>query len=891
MKVARKLRKLVRDPNQFFLDYFAKRAAQRAPVLSRQTLQRLSDDIDYSVIAAVYGVEPYLEKFLESITGQTIGFESRIELVLVDDGSPDNSVEIIERWRRKYPNSIKLVRKENGGQSSARNVGLENARGNWVTFIDPDDFVSQDYFAVVDDFLARCESEVAAACCKTVYYKEAEDKYQDSHPLRSRYARAERVVDMIQDSTVFNLQTTNTFMRRSVIERAGLRFDERVRPTFEDAKFFNLYTLACSDFRVAFLSKAIYYYRKRGSRDSSIDTSWRKAEQFTTKLEHGYLDLLRAYRRVHGSIPVFLQNLILYDLSWYFGYLLDRNDQIDFLTPEQCERFEFLLAEIFRELDIKVLLDSDRTRLRPIHKFGIMSRFLRAEPVVHVSYIQPQLVGENLAEIRFYTSTQDDRTWQLWDGARAITPAHHKQLLHQFNRSGFVCEHRLFVYLSTLQSDVSLTLGEQKILLRLGRRLFDSATPAMIRQAAAPVHRQETHERKKSASALIKLASSSLAQERYGNAWLFMDRDVQADDNAEHLYRWVTSNTSHKNPCFFVLRRGSHDWARLKREGFRLIPFGGLEHRIALLNAEWLISSHADQYVVSYLPRAAYGRHIRYKFAFLQHGIIKDDLSEWLNKKPLDLFVTSTPAEHQSIVQGPYKFTDREVALTGLPRHDALLEKAKAEPRKDLVLIMPTWRNYLLGKTSGMGNLRDKLDNFVESDYFRHWQAVIGNAQLTHELQTAGLQPYFFPHANMQKYLTEFSPAPGMSIGTHDEVLMQDLFARCALLITDYSSVAFDVAILRRPVIYFQFDRTQVMTDHIYRPGYFDYDRDGFGAVCSTSEEVASHLSQLVRAGCQMPDKYLARANATFVAQDGRCCESVYNAIRARSVDATVPAG
>ena len=171
MSIARKYRKLLRSPTRFFYDFFAKRVAtESVPEVTRAVRQQLSNGVDYSVIAAVYGVEPYIGAFLKSIVEQTIGFEQRIELILVDDGSPDGSVEIIEAWQRRYPNNIRLVRKENGGAASARNAGLEVARGEWVTFIDPDDTISLNYFEQVYDFLARTESEVSAVTCRVVFF-------------------------------------------------------------------------------------------------------------------------------------------------------------------------------------------------------------------------------------------------------------------------------------------------------------------------------------------------------------------------------------------------------------------------------------------------------------------------------------------------------------------------------------------------------------------------------------------------------------------------------------------------------------------------------------------------------------------------------------------------
>ncbi len=95
-----------------------------------------------SVIVPVYNVEEYIEKCLESLVNQTL---KDIEIIIVDDGSPDNSYKIISKYLKKYKN-ILYLKKENGGLSSARNYGLKYAKGEYVSFVDSDDYVEKNMF-------------------------------------------------------------------------------------------------------------------------------------------------------------------------------------------------------------------------------------------------------------------------------------------------------------------------------------------------------------------------------------------------------------------------------------------------------------------------------------------------------------------------------------------------------------------------------------------------------------------------------------------------------------------------------------------------------------------------------------------------------------------------
>ena len=182
---------------------------------------------------------------------------------------------------------------------------------------------------------------------------------------------------------------------------------------------------------------------------------------------------------------------------------------------------------------------------------------------------------------------------------------------------------------------------------------------------------------------------------KYHACWLFVDRPSKADDNAEHLYRYLLKRDL-TGKMFFVLKRDSPDWLRLKSEGFQLIPFASEEHRIALINAKFVVSSQPDEF--NQWPERWLDREMcRYRLIFVQHGVIKDDISRWLNTKPISRMLTSTRAEYESIVdpQSDYRMSDKEVVLTGLPRHDRLWSMPKTATT---LLVMPTWRKYLLDK-------------------------------------------------------------------------------------------------------------------------------------------------------------------------------------------------
>ncbi|MCH5320896.1 MAG: glycosyltransferase, partial [Eubacterium sp.] len=90
-----------------------------------------------SIIVPVYNVEKYLNRCVESIVKQTY---TNLEIILVDDGSPDNCPAMCDAWAER-DSRIKVIHKENGGVSSARNIGIDNADGDYISFVDSDDYV------------------------------------------------------------------------------------------------------------------------------------------------------------------------------------------------------------------------------------------------------------------------------------------------------------------------------------------------------------------------------------------------------------------------------------------------------------------------------------------------------------------------------------------------------------------------------------------------------------------------------------------------------------------------------------------------------------------------------------------------------------------------------
>ena len=105
-----------------------------------------------SVIVPIYNVEKYLEKCLDSLVNQTL---KDIEIILVNDGSTDNSGQIAKKYANKYKDKIIYLEKENGGLSDARNYGLEYAKGDYISFVDSDDYISKNLYSELVKYMEK----------------------------------------------------------------------------------------------------------------------------------------------------------------------------------------------------------------------------------------------------------------------------------------------------------------------------------------------------------------------------------------------------------------------------------------------------------------------------------------------------------------------------------------------------------------------------------------------------------------------------------------------------------------------------------------------------------------------------------------------------------------
>lgn len=144
-----------------------------------------------SIIVPVYNVERYVEKCIRSILDQSY---QNIEIIIVDDGSTDDSYNVCTNLQKESPDKIKLFKKENGGLSSARNFGLLQAQGEYISFVDSDDIVSQDFIEKLVFLLEETSSLVS--CCQVAKFNN-EEKPKFTHTVEYSEYNTKKAIELL----------------------------------------------------------------------------------------------------------------------------------------------------------------------------------------------------------------------------------------------------------------------------------------------------------------------------------------------------------------------------------------------------------------------------------------------------------------------------------------------------------------------------------------------------------------------------------------------------------------------------------------------------------------------------------------------------------------------
>ena len=362
------------------------------------------------------------------------------------------------------------------------------------------------------------------------------------------------------------------------------------------------------------------------------------------------------------------------------------------------------------------------------------------------------------------------------------------------------------------------------------------------------------------------------SKKKYDDTWLISERGDEARDNGYWFYKYLVENHPEID-VRYCITKNSIDKHKIDKK--HIIIHGSLEHFKAFLQSKILISTHIMGYSPNFRLFTKLDKknliHIRGKKVLLQHGITKDYISLYDSKNVnLDLFISGAKLEYKYLIER-YGFSKDIVKYTGFSRYDQLYRKYDSTKKSNQILIMPTWRTWLYKINTA--------DEFQKTQYFKEYLTLLTDERIHKILNQNGYKIIFYPHYEIQKWMYLFKSqniSSNVILAEAKEYDVQQLLIESDILITDYSSIFFDFAYMKKPLIYFQFD-VEEYRERQYSEGYFKYD-NGFGPLVGDMKSLISNLDKILTTG--MENKYQLNQESFFTLKDDKNSERIFNSIK-----------
>ena len=618
----------------------------------------------FSVVIPVYNVEGYLAETLDSVIRQSIGFENNIQIILVNDGSPDDSEKICLEYAKKYPDNILYLKQENKGVSAARNYGMQYVEGKYVNFLDSDDKWTSGSFQAVYDFFEKRRDKIDLVACPQKFF-EARDDY---HWLFFKYEQGSRIIDVLEKYNYVQMHVTASFVKAEVLKTH--RFDEKLKFA-EDSKFVN--SIILDKLKYGVVADALHLYRKRVNASSAIQNKGTSKEWYLDTPEHYYLELIQESLDKYGTVLLYIQYLILYDFQWRL-----RDDLNGILTEEEQEWYKEWLRKMLQYMDDDLICHLDKMYVeyklyalslkygRDIRKELVYRRgalyfdhikmySLQAKSLFSVDVLN---IHEDCLELagRIWCPFADDLTITVENDRGESFPVTSKPA--QFRKAVIFGEEMMRVrgYESRLPLEDATTYevyGQyqdnmpQRLFIKLGKfshlspnveqlyfhnhgfmvstnpentKLFVEKKRGWKHLAKECALLKRCFHDKKKAIAGYRILAHSIRPFLRKERWLVMERINVAGDNAEHFYKYLKRAEEKDVKSRFTLSEDSVDYEKMKAVG-PVLPFRKFHYKLFVLLAKHIISSQGEDNIFNpWDDDSEYIRDLyKYNFVFLQH--------------------------------------------------------------------------------------------------------------------------------------------------------------------------------------------------------------------------------------------------------------------------------
>lgn len=370
------------------------------------------------------------------------------------------------------------------------------------------------------------------------------------------------------------------------------------------------------------------------------------------------------------------------------------------------------------------------------------------------------------------------------------------------------------------------------------------------------------------AVALAKLGKPYWKRKRI---WLVFEKYCAfAQDNGFAFFKYCMEDIpeTERKGIYFVMDPSSPDYKNVEPYRGNVIDFLSFKHLLYALVASMYVGSDSTAHLYQWRPKPSlvWSRIRKHKIFFLQHGVtaLKDvsNLFGVNGANPMTYFLTTSKREQEIVVER-LGYDEAHAPILGFSRWDLLEDKSDAD--HPVILVMPTWRPWL-------EELSDEA--FKESDYFAAWSGLCANEELIDLLEQQHATLRFYIHPKLSEQLAAFgSDRDAVQFIDAGSQPLNELIMECSMLVTDYSSVCWDVLYMGKPAVFYQFDRARY-TDEV--GSLIDLETELPGLAAVEEHGVVAAVSSTIEARFAVPVMDNSAARAMMATPCGSTREATY---------------
>ncbi len=363
---------------------------------------------------------------------------------------------------------------------------------------------------------------------------------------------------------------------------------------------------------------------------------------------------------------------------------------------------------------------------------------------------------------------------------------------------------------------------------------------------------------------------------RRKNIWLVFEKfSNYAQDNGYFFFKYCMENLTdeQKKNIFYVIDKRSPDYKNIKKFDKNVIQFMSMKHMMYCLAMKICIASDSKPHLYKWRSTPSFIANglIKKRELFLQHGVTAlKKVHTLFGKKgssPMTYFVTTGKVE-QEIAVNELLYTEETAPITGFARWDALENKEDKNDR--FILVMPTWRSWLEDVSD---------EEFMQSDYYNRYTSLLKSPELARILKEGKTRVVFYIHPKFAGYIENFKDLVSENItyipfGVEP---LNELMMKCSMLITDYSSVCWDVYYLDKPVLFYQFDYDKYSVAH---GSYINMETSLFGNRSTEEKDLIKDIEHFVNNGFEENEKDRIDASKYFEYRDNNNSKRIYEFLK-----------